>query len=97
MWSTADDSQICRFTSDAKDKPHSSGICISTYSMIAHSQRRSWEAEQLMKWLSSQEWGMMLLDEVHTIPAKMFRRLDFGSDLMLTNVLFIDPLHGIYA
>ena len=74
MWSTADDSQVCRFTSDAKDKPHSSGICISTYSMIAHTQRRSWEAEQLMKWLSSQEWGIMLLDEVHTIPAKMFRR-----------------------
>ena len=54
MWSTADDSQVCRFTSDAKDKPHNSGICISTYSMIAHTQRRSWEAEQLMKWLSTQ-------------------------------------------
>jgi len=75
MWSTADDSQVCRFTSDAKDKPHNSGICISTYSMIAHTQRRSWEAEQLMKWLSEQEWGLMLLDEVHTIPAKMFRRV----------------------
>ena len=74
MWSTADDSQICRFTSDAKDKPHNSGICISTYSMIAHTQRRSWEAERLMEWLSSQEWGIMVLDEVHTIPAKMFRR-----------------------
>ena len=22
-----------------------------------------------------QEWGLMLLDEVHTIPAKMFRRV----------------------
>jgi len=22
MWSTADDSMICRFTADAKDKPH---------------------------------------------------------------------------
>lgn len=75
MWSTADDSQVCRFTSDAKDKPHNSGICISTYSMIAHTQRRSWEAERLMEWLSSQEWGIMVLDEVHTIPAKMFRRV----------------------
>ena len=28
-----------------------------------------------MEWLKSQEWGMMVLDEVHTIPAKMFRRV----------------------
>lgn len=43
--------------------------------MITHTQRRSWEAEQTMKWLQEQEWGIMVLDEVHTIPAKMFRRV----------------------
>ncbi|XP_054156436.1 general transcription and DNA repair factor IIH helicase subunit XPB-like [Oppia nitens] len=75
LWSTADDTMICRFTSDAKDKPIGSGICITTYSMITHTQKRSWEAEQVMKWLTEQEWGLMLLDEVHTIPAKMFRRV----------------------
>ena len=51
MWSTADDSSICRFTSEAKDKPMSCGILITTYSMITHTQKRSWEAEQTMKWL----------------------------------------------
>ncbi|KAJ8924835.1 hypothetical protein NQ315_000989 [Exocentrus adspersus] len=75
MWSTADDSMICRFTSDAKDKPMGCSILVTTYSMITHSQRRSWEAEQTMKWLKEQEWGIMVLDEVHTIPAKMFRRV----------------------
>ncbi|KAF8796669.1 general transcription and DNA repair factor IIH helicase subunit XPB-like [Argiope bruennichi] len=75
MWSTADDSMICRFTSDAKDKPMGCGICITTYSMITHTQKRSWEADQVMNWLKEQEWGLMLLDEVHTIPAKMFRRV----------------------
>ncbi|CAD6233996.1 GSCOCG00007459001-RA-CDS [Cotesia congregata] len=75
MWSTADDSMICRFTSEAKDKPMGCGILITTYSMITHSQKRSWEAEQTMKWLQEQEWGIMVLDEVHTIPAKMFRRV----------------------
>jgi DNA excision repair protein ERCC-3 len=75
LWSTADDSMICRFTSDAKDKPIGSSICVTTYSMITHAQKRSWEAEQVMKWLTDQEWGIMLLDEVHTIPAKMFRRV----------------------
>ncbi|GFG37201.1 hypothetical protein Cfor_09331 [Coptotermes formosanus] len=75
MWSTADDSMICRFTSDAKDKPMGCGILITTYSMITHTQKRSWEAEQTMNWLKDQEWGIMVLDEVHTIPAKMFRRV----------------------
>ncbi|XP_049859949.1 general transcription and DNA repair factor IIH helicase subunit XPB [Schistocerca gregaria] len=75
MWSTADDSMICRFTSEAKDKPMGCSILITTYSMITHTQKRSWEADQTMKWLQEQEWGIMVLDEVHTIPAKMFRRV----------------------
>ncbi|XP_036740010.1 general transcription and DNA repair factor IIH helicase subunit XPB isoform X2 [Manis pentadactyla] len=75
MWSTIDDSQICRFTSDAKDKPIGCSIAISTYSMLGHTTRRSWEAERVMEWLKTQEWGLMILDEVHTIPAKMFRRV----------------------
>ncbi|OQV16193.1 TFIIH basal transcription factor complex helicase XPB subunit [Hypsibius exemplaris] len=75
MWSTADDSMLCRFTADSKDKPSNAGICITTYNMIAHTQKRSWEAEKIMEWLKNQEWGLMVLDEVHTIPAKMFRRV----------------------
>ncbi|VDD74460.1 unnamed protein product [Mesocestoides corti] len=72
LWSTAEDSQILRFTSDAKDRPSpSTCICISTYSMIAFSGKRSYEAERLMDWIKGQEWGLM----VHTIPAKMFRRV----------------------
>ena len=75
MWSTADDSMICRFTSDAKDKPMGCSILITTFNMITHTQKRSWEAEQIMKWIQEQEWGIMVMDEVHTIPAKMFRRV----------------------
>lgn len=59
---TADDSMICRFTSEAKDKPNNCGILVTTYSMITHMQKRSWEAEQTMKWLQEQEWGIMVLD-----------------------------------
>lgn len=75
LWSTADDSTICRFTSDQKDKYESCGIFITTFSMITHNQKRSWDGERVMQWLTNQEWGLMLLDEVHTIPAKMFRRV----------------------
>ena len=66
---------ICRFTSDAKDKPMGCGILITTFNMITHTQKRPWEADQTMKWIQEQEWGIMVLDEVHAIPAKMFRRV----------------------
>lgn len=70
MWSTIDDSQICRFTSDAKDKPIGCSVAISTYSMLGHTTKRSWEAERVMEWMRSQEWGLIILDEVHTIPGE---------------------------
>lgn len=71
MWSTIDDSQICRFTSDAKDKPIGCSVAISTYSMLGHTTKRSWEAERVMEWMKSQEWGLIILDEVHTIPGRL--------------------------
>lgn len=74
-WSTADDNTICRFTHEAKDKPIGAKILITTYSMITLTTKRSFETEKVMDWLKDQEWGLMLLDEVHTIPAKMFRRV----------------------
>jgi DNA excision repair protein ERCC-3 len=75
LWATLDESTICRFTSDAKDKPLGCNICISTYSMISHTTKRSYEAERVMEWLQTQEWGLMILDEVQFIPAKIFRRV----------------------
>ncbi|EDO43791.1 predicted protein, partial [Nematostella vectensis] len=75
LWSTVNSRIICCFTSDAKDKPTDCSIAISTYSMVSHMGKRSWEAEQVMSFLQSQEWGLMILDEVHTIPAKQFRRV----------------------
>ena len=51
MWSTADDNTICRFTSDAKDKPIGAKILITTYSMITLTGKRSYETEKVMEWL----------------------------------------------
>jgi DNA excision repair protein ERCC-3 len=46
-----------------------------------------------MKWIQEQEWGVMVMDEVHTIPAKMFRRVltqvQAHSKLGLTATLVI--------
>ncbi|KAK3753721.1 hypothetical protein QZH41_013801, partial [Actinostola sp. cb2023] len=64
LWSTAESRIICCFTSDAKDKPTDCGIAISTYSMVSHTGKRSWEAEQVMHFLQNNEWGLMILDGI---------------------------------
>jgi len=75
LWANIDDKHICRFTSDTKDKPVDCHVAVTTYSMIAHTMKRSYESGLIMEFLKSTEWGLMLLDEVHTIPAKQFRRV----------------------
>jgi len=66
---------IARFTSDRKEWfAGGAGILISTYSMMAYSGRRSHEAQRIMNVIQSHEWGLMILDEVHVVPAQMFRK-----------------------
>lgn len=77
LWCNIDMRSVCRFTSDAKDKPSASTTCvaISTYSMVSYTQKRAWDSQQVMDFLQSREWGLMILDEVQTIPAEKFRRV----------------------
>lgn len=75
-FSTIADSQIARFTSDCKEKfSGNSGIVISTYTMVAYGGKRSYEAKKMMDFIQSIEWGFLLLDEVHVVPANVFRRV----------------------
>ena len=48
---------------------------VSTYSMVANTHNRSHDAKKMMDFLTSREWGFILLDEVHVVPAAMFRRV----------------------
>ena len=43
--------------------------------MVANTQNRSHESQKMMDFLTSREWGFVLLDEVHVVPAAMFRRV----------------------
>lgn len=43
-------------------------------SQVAFQGQRSAEAERAMDFITKQEWGLVILDEVHVAPAKMFRR-----------------------
>lgn len=41
--------------------------------MVANKRKRSYDAQKMMEFLESREWGFLLLDEVHVVPANMFR------------------------
>ncbi|KAG1142154.1 hypothetical protein G6F37_007722 [Rhizopus arrhizus] len=74
QWSSVKENQVAVFTSDCKEKfSGASGIVISTYSMVANKRKRSYDAQKMMEFLESREWGFLLLDEVHVVPANMFR------------------------
>ncbi|KAL4441851.1 hypothetical protein ABPG77_003767 [Micractinium sp. CCAP 211/92] len=76
MWTNIQKNQVCRFTSQSREWFESpSGVCITTYTMVAFSGRRSAEGERIMQQIMSREWGLILLDEVHVVPAAMFRRV----------------------
>ncbi|KAF8591090.1 DNA repair helicase rad25 [Ramaria rubella] len=76
QWSNVTDRQIAVFTADQKEKfSGDSGIVVSTYSMVANTHNRSHESKKMMEFLTSREWGFILLDEVHVVPAAMFRRV----------------------
>ncbi|KAA8564602.1 hypothetical protein EYC84_011516 [Monilinia fructicola] len=64
------------FTSDHKEKfTRSTGIIVTTYSMVTQTRARAFDAQKMMDFLTSREWGLMLLDEVHVVPANIFRKV----------------------
>lgn len=75
-WSNVKEEMVSVFTADVKEKFSSAaGIVISTYSMVANTGKRSHSSQKMMNFLESREWGFILLDEVHVVPASMFRRV----------------------
>jgi len=76
LWTNIPDDRICCFTSDKKEVMHpESCVLVTTYTMISYGGKRSDKSKQVMDAISSREWGLMLMDEVHVVPAKMFRRV----------------------
>ncbi|KAI9047360.1 hypothetical protein LZ554_008807 [Drepanopeziza brunnea f. sp. 'monogermtubi'] len=75
-WSNINPNDIAVFTSDNKDKfTGNTGIIVTTYNMVAQQGKRSYDSQKMMDFLTSREWGLMILDEVHVAPAHMFRRV----------------------
>lgn len=75
-FSNIDPADIAVFTSDNKTKFRgNTGIIVTTYSMVTMSRQRSADSQKMMEFLSQREWGLMLLDEVHVVPAQIFRKV----------------------
>ncbi|KAF2095864.1 putative TFIIH complex helicase Ssl2 [Rhizodiscina lignyota] len=77
-WSNVNPNDIAVFTADHKDKfPGNTGIIISTYSMVTQSKGRSYDSQKVMDFIENREWGLMILDEVHVVPAEMFKKVTY--------------------
>ncbi|KAI1012008.1 hypothetical protein LB503_004768 [Fusarium chuoi] len=75
-WSNINPEDITTFTSDSKERfSGSTGVIVTTYSMVTNSRERAHDSKKMMDFLAGREWGLMLLDEVHVVPANMFRRV----------------------
>lgn len=76
LWTSIPDENICVFTSDRKDGiPDAPCVLVTTYTMISFSGKRSDKSQEIMDAITGREWGLLLMDEVHVVPAKMFRRV----------------------
>ncbi|ODV88567.1 hypothetical protein CANCADRAFT_28840 [Tortispora caseinolytica NRRL Y-17796] len=76
QWSTIQPDSIAVFTSEHKEWfSTETGLVVSTYSMVANTRNRSYDSQKMMDFLTSREWGFIILDEVHVVPAAMFRRV----------------------
>ncbi|KAJ3140914.1 hypothetical protein HK100_008278 [Physocladia obscura] len=77
-WANVKDGDVAKFTSQHKELvrlPNDNGILISTYTMVTFSNKRAYDAQKMMDYICSREWGLLLLDEVHVVPADMFRKV----------------------
>ncbi|GMM44355.1 TFIIH/NER complex ATPase/helicase subunit [Pichia kluyveri] len=76
QWCTIQPENVAVFTSENKQMFRGdSGLVVSTYSMVANTRNRSHDSQKVMDFLTSREWGFIILDEVHVVPAAMFRRV----------------------
>ena len=78
QWTNLQPHQVTRFTSDSREEMPPLGVAnvtITTFTMISHGGKRSEHGEAIMDAIKAREWGLLLLDEVHVVPAQMFRKV----------------------
>ena len=67
---TLTENEIGEYTSQAKNlKP----VTITTYNMLIHKKQKEEELSRNIKIFTRQNWGLIIYDEVHILPAPIFR------------------------
>eukprot|EP01080_Neovahlkampfia_damariscottae_P002404 gene2404-2868_t len=76
QWSTIPKNKMVKFTADFKDIiPDDACILFTTYNMLTFNGTRSEKSQKIIQQLEKIEWGLMVLDEVHIVPADIFRKV----------------------
>jgi DNA excision repair protein ERCC-3 len=57
------------------DQPARGAVVITTYPMVTYSGKRNEVSDRAMTQIRNTEWGLLILDEVHQVPARTFRRV----------------------
>ena len=76
-WSDISDSKIRSFIAGyfSKSEDTVADIIVTTYSMISFGGRRAKLSASLLGEIKEREWGIVILDEVHVVPANVFRKV----------------------
>jgi DNA excision repair protein ERCC-3 len=80
LWTTVADADVVCFTASSKLPPRAladaaqPAVLLTTYSMLAQT-KRSDRSAAVVAGIQAREWGLMLLDEVHVVPAATFRKV----------------------
>ncbi|KAJ3229847.1 hypothetical protein HDU81_004967 [Chytriomyces hyalinus] len=75
-WTNLKEGEVAKFTSQHKELlTNDNGVLISTYTMVTFSSKRAYDAQKMMDYICSREWGLLILDEVHVVPADMFKKV----------------------
>lgn len=73
-WALINEKHVVRFTSQSKQQLSDPCILITTYSMLTTTNRNK-ESEAVMDMICKRDWGLLIFDEVHGLPARTFRRV----------------------
>ncbi|XP_047267392.1 probable protein phosphatase 2C 55 [Capsicum annuum] len=67
---------LCLATNAVKERFRGNvGVVVTTYNMVAFGGKRSEESEKIIEEIRNRERGLLLMDEVHVVPAHMFRKV----------------------
>jgi len=76
-WSDISDLRIRSFIAGyfSKSEDIVADVIVTTYSMISFGGRRAKLSASLLGEIKEREWGIVILDEVHVVPANVFRKV----------------------